>query len=146
MIPFGLMFIVNGLLIHKILLKKRVGAKKSAEHKSKRLAASISVVKLTFVFIIMTCPNAVANGFFVPMLFETKEGTAILFATDCFTFSFHSFNYIVLLITNSQFKQEFYSIIYCRPKNSVGPTSMTENTATNKITVRQKTVVTRVGK
>ena len=113
------MLVVNALLIHKIMFKNGISTDTTADrqHRSKRLAASISVIILTFLFIVMTLPDAIATGFYLSELLDTNSGTAVLFAADCLAFSFHGFNSIILLVTNSQFRQEFKSTLRCCRKN-----------------------------
>lgn len=75
---------------------------------------------MTVAFIMLTLPNAIAGGYYIAVLFSTRLGTMILFITDCLAFSFHSFNFIVFLISNKRFNEEFRRMISSiKPNNKV---------------------------
>ena len=69
------------------------------------------VLVLTTLFVILTAPQSIANGFFVNELFKTDEGTTVLFYLDSILFSFHSLNFFALLLSNKQFSREVKFLI-----------------------------------
>jgi hypothetical protein len=74
--------------------------------KIRRRNTSVSIVTITFTFILCTLPNAIAGGYYISILFQSEIGTIILFITDCFAFTFHSFNFAVFFIMNKKFSSE----------------------------------------
>ena len=67
---------------------------------------SFLVLLVTTLFILLTMPMTIANGFFVDILFESEIGTTIVFYLDTLLFSFHSLNFFALLLTNKKFSKE----------------------------------------
>ena len=72
---------------------------------------SITVIAMSLTFIILTLPNAIAGGYFIGELFSTYNGRVILIFSGCFNFTFHGFNFVVLLISNKNFRKEFKEFV-----------------------------------
>lgn len=94
------MLITNTLFIHRIKENNKKVSKKD------KASMAFLVLFVTNLFIILTAPDTIANGFFVNELFKTDEGTTILFYLDSILFSFHSLNFFALLFYNKQFSRE----------------------------------------
>ena len=117
--PFVILGLVNSFLIYQTLASRGIISRTQSD-KVKRRNASFSVVMVTIAFIVLTLPNAIAGGYFIAQLFSTELGTLILFITDCFAFTFHSFNFVVFLFSNKRFNEEFRNMLnYFRPNNKV---------------------------
>ena len=102
-IPFVIMIVCNCLLIHELRNSKR---KMKSPNLKKLKSTSVTVLIVNTLFIVLSAPAAIANAFYVPLLFESRTGIAILFFFDCLTFTFHSFNFVTLFFSNKQFSRE----------------------------------------
>ena len=114
-IPFLIMLVFNTMFVRELKFKTKVG---SETHKHDMMSVSLSVIKVTTLFIVLTLPQSIANGFFVKILFETEIGTCVLFYLDTVLFSFHSFNFFALFLFNKKFYSEAKSIYMEIRKNS----------------------------
>ncbi len=63
---------------------------------------SITVIIMTLLFIIFTCPSAICSQFY-SVLVSSYIGKVILYACDCFAFSYHALNIIILCLSSKQF-------------------------------------------
>ena len=141
------MIITNVLLIHSL------NASKNKVHDLKNISrvkpTSVTVLTITSLFIFMTLPNAVANGFFTSELLKTRSGTAILTGCDCLGFTFHSFNFVSLFFANKQFAREVKSIfntIKAGKRNSNGATNTTSLQLKQKMSKGNKTLTNAMPK
>ena len=106
-IPFFLLAIVNVLLIINLRQKLRssLGAnmmENSSTNDKKQLYVNVSVILMTILFIVFTCPSAIASQYY-NVLVTSFKGNIILFSMDCFAFSYHALNIIILSLSNKQF-------------------------------------------
>ena len=104
-VPFGLLFLVNILLTVDLRQNTRYLTTMASKRRS-QLSMNVSVVIMTILFIVFTCPGAVCSQFY-NVLVTTHTGNIILFVSDCFAFSYHALNTIVLCATNKDFMRKF---------------------------------------
>lgn len=86
--------------------------------KAKRKAISLSVIALTIAFILFTFPSAITVGYFLKDLLATRNGTIIFVSTSCLSTTYHSLNFIVLLLCNKQFMKELKLMLFKCKRNS----------------------------
>jgi hypothetical protein len=101
-IPFILLVIINIFLIVDLNKKKRMASVQNSVIKENQLSITFSIILLTILFIVFTSPSAVSSQFY-NILLTTYTGNIILFACDCFAFSYHALNIIILCLSNKQF-------------------------------------------
>jgi len=101
-IPFILLVIINIFLIIDLNKKKRLTNVQNSIIKKNQLSINLSIILLTLLFILFTSPSAVSSQFY-NILVTTTTGNIILFACDCFAFSYHALNIIILCLSNKQF-------------------------------------------
>jgi hypothetical protein len=111
-IPSLLMVVFNSLLVYKISKKNVFNMSSVTNNYRSKKSISVTVLLVTTFFIVCTAPDTIANGYFVSMLFETRLGTMILFYLDSILFTFHSLNFIVLLMSNKRFSQEVRALFF----------------------------------
>ncbi len=73
----------------------------------KRRSMTVIIILITFAYIVLTLPSAIAGGYYLDSLMKTLEGKNILFICDTLSFSYHALNFIALPIANKQFRREF---------------------------------------
>ena len=101
-VPFGVLLIVNVLLIRAMRQKIRDLAGSSFISKKKQLSISLSVMLMTLLFILFTMPSAIGT-LLVNTLLTTHDGKLILFCFGCFSFTYHAFNLVILCRFNKHF-------------------------------------------
>ena len=119
-VPFILLFISNFLLIHTIRTQRRVNL--SERQIKKQRSMTITIVSITFLFILLTGTGAVVN-FFIVELESTYTGYVIMSIGDLLCFSFHALNIISLLVTNKRFRLEFNSLLRFQEATDVESTT-----------------------
>lgn len=113
-IPFTILIIVSLLLTYK-LLKNDIG---TSTHRNKKKKMSIFVIALTIDFIAFTLPSSIVGGYFLNDLVSSYIGHTILNACDSLTFSYHSFNILILYIFNKEFKKEIKKMYKSNAENT----------------------------
>ena len=110
-LPFISMVILNsGVIYHLIYLRRTTTVQNSRiQHR----AISITLVIMTFLFLIMTVPASVAFGFF-----SNANGT-ILRLLDCILYSYHILSFPLYMITFDEFRQECIAMITCKKNNRI---------------------------
>ena len=106
-----LLAIINFLLINNLRQKQRANMENtntSVDNK-KQLQINLSVIIMTLLFIVFTCPSAIASQYY-NVLVTSFNGNIILFSMDCFAFSYHALNIIILCFTNKQFTRKLLRI------------------------------------
>ena len=119
-IPFVLLMASNCALIYEIVLKKNDLITRRKDEIEKRKSISISIIVLTFVFIIFTMPSALVDGYFTELL-SNESGLFIVLALAELSYTYHAFKFATLFFTNKQIRKEFYLIL--RHKNRVNTTT-----------------------
>ena len=82
----------------------------SSTNDKKQLYVNVSVILMTILFIVFTCPSAIASQYY-NVLVTSFNGKIILFALDCFAFSYHALNIIILCLSNKQFLRNLKKIL-----------------------------------
>ena len=126
-VPFVLLACVNLLLISRIYASFRsLGFKNDT---NKQMSANVSVVFLTAVFILFTCPGAISSQY-ANVLIRTYDGTILLVAGDCLCFSYHALNILILSFTNKKFLKKLKFIL--RKQQNFSSTQIHLNNSTPK--------------
>ena len=112
-IPFCMIAVANFLLVISILRKNKVSTATTTNAKKRNIFMNITVFSITILFIVLTCPGAIASSYF-NVLIQSYSGRVILFSVDSLTFSYHSLSFITLFITNKKFSKELYYLFTCR--------------------------------
>jgi len=110
-VPFVLLAIINLLLIINLHQKQRANMENtnsSVDNKT-QIQINLSVIIMTLLFIVFTCPCAIASQYY-NVLVTSFNGNIILFSMDCFSFSYHALNIIILCFTNKQFRRKLLRI------------------------------------
>lgn len=108
-IPFSVMIIFNILLIITTLIDDKssryLSNKKALKSMKKKRRLTISILSISFSFIIMTTPSSMAYGFFSDDLIKIKNGLLILHLLDSIAFLFHCSLFFNCFITNTKFRK-----------------------------------------
>ena len=113
--------------------RKKIMLHRSGVGNEKRKILSITLICLTFAFLIMTAPVAFSCtlfafislfifynrlliivliiGFFQHQLLSTKSGQTFIWVINAITFSYHGSNFLILYFINKAFKKEFKKMI-----------------------------------
>ena len=115
LIPFTIMMTFNVLLITKTLLmnksSKYLNDKEALKAMKKKRRLTISILSITFAFIIMTTPSSIIFGFYYDVFSETFGGQSVLNILDSFAFLYHSSLFLNSLITNVKFRKFVVSLV-----------------------------------
>jgi hypothetical protein len=104
LIPFSIMMVFNILLIRKIRSSLKDKNLKINSKKENIKRNVISILVITFLFLIMTMPASIAYGFFHDKLTPT-----ILTALDVFSFLNNSTLFFTCFFTNSRFRKVIFN-------------------------------------
>ena len=99
--PFLITILSNLLIIFKIF---GVNSPLSGQRRKKKLA--ITILLISFTFIICALPQIISFGFFFVELSSTLVGIVILPLSDLINFTFNGFNFMIYFITNIVFRNE----------------------------------------
>lgn len=110
--PFLAIAISNFGLIILIYRKKAAMGNKatSKEQKSRHDRMNLTVLLMTFLFILMTTPIAMAS-FFFDELTTTDYGQFIIVLVDFISFCYHGLNIFIMAITNRIFYNECLQVV-----------------------------------
>lgn len=113
-VPFCLLVLVNSLLLIKSVFcnkMNQVGPMTNSAQKRHKRSMTLTLIVITFSFILFTLPSSIAGGYLYRQMISSENGLATLYLLNNISFSFHSFNFIVFLIFNKKFQNEFKKII-----------------------------------
>lgn len=130
-IPFGIIFIFNLLLIYKTLKRKINPSNTVSPSTIKKKAMTRTVMIITLGFIVFTLPSAVIGSYFVNDLYYTLYGRVIIFICEAISFSYHSYNFFLYYAFNKQFREECRSMIGRFFETNTNPTRLTLSVTTN---------------
>ena len=107
-LPFIFMCVFNGGAIYSLVRHRQTTMIQNSQiqHRS----VSITLITTTFLFLIMTVPATVAFAFF------TNANATLLRALDCMLYTYHVLSFPLYMITFTEFREEFVSIITCRAR------------------------------
>ena len=111
-VPFGVLLVVNVLLIRVMRQKIRDLAGSSFISKKRQFSISLSVMLMTVLFILFTCPSAICSQL-INYLITSYRGQLILSGFGCFSFSYHAFNLVILCSLNKHFYKIFKEELVC---------------------------------
>lgn len=126
-VPFAL-YIVNIFLLIDLRKKSREITIENSQISKRQISISLSVILITFLFIVFTCPSAIASQYY-NVLVMSFNGNIFLSAADCLAFTFHAFNILILCASNKEFVRRLRQML--NPAiHSVTTTPGTSNTKT----------------
>lgn len=110
LVPFTVISISNFWLIYliykrKSIMKAALASGKSSSKASKHDRMNATVLIMTFLFIAMTSPIAMAS-FFFDTLFTTDFGMFIIVLVDFISFCYHGLTFLIMTLTNKIFYNE----------------------------------------
>lgn len=114
LIPFGILVIMNSLLLFEVIRKKAIGSNIEVE-KAKRRSLTITVIIITLIYILLTAPIAIGAGYFLVEI--SKIGLWVLQLLSAFRYAYHSIGFFLLLASNKRFSEEVKSILCKSNKN-----------------------------
>ena len=120
-IPFALLTVTNLLLIINLKKKSTVSVQNSQLSKN-QASINMSVIMLTFLFIVFTCPSAIASQYY-NVLVLTFQGNVFLSAADCLASTYHALNIIILCLANKEFMRKMRKTLTFSKKISIHTTS-----------------------
>ena len=103
LIPFVLMIIFNSLLIKRTFYT-RVHRFVNTIHTFRRRRLTVSLLFITFGFIVMTLPATLIFGFFYAIFFSFPLGEALAMLADFVMFFQHSSIFFTCYLTNYKFR------------------------------------------
>ena len=118
MVPFGILLIVNSLLVYETAFKKSKLFTRSERDKSKRRSLTMTVITLTFTYIILTGPNAVLTSYFQQPLIAAGLNFVVLPLMGSIRFLNHTCSFWILCATNAKFSSEVKSVVFFRRTNN----------------------------
>ncbi|RNA14003.1 G-coupled receptor -like protein [Brachionus plicatilis] len=130
--PFTMMLIFNVLLITKTLMLnssiKSSNNKEQIKSIIKKRRLTISILAITFGYIIMTLPVTIMTSFYFYYFFSLPNGLTYLSMADSFGFLFHATLFFNCIATNIKFRRYVIRALACSRRKK-----QTESTA-NSIT------------
>ena len=112
LLPYSIMIISNLFLVNKLFVGKNDHTGRSSnEMATRRKSMSVSVLALCTLFILFTSPASIASAFYLEELLTTSKGLLLFHFFDCFAFTFHSCNFIILISTNNKFRLHFNRLL-----------------------------------
>ena len=127
-IPFLVMITFNTLLI--INLKKKLSQRKnnksngpkSSSSASKRPGLTVSLVVLSFLFLIMTTPGTIMFAYFYDGFLSNLD-TPIVFLIDDISFLNHAMLFFISFASNKKFRSTIIGIL-CRGRENSKTTNL----------------------
>ncbi|CAF0763077.1 unnamed protein product [Brachionus calyciflorus] len=108
-IPFTIMFIFNILLISKTLMLnntiKNMQSKEAIRAIMKKRRLTVSILSITFAFIILTMPSTISFSYFFEYFFSYSKGPSIINLIDSLAFFYHSSLFFNCFFTNIKFRK-----------------------------------------
>lgn len=121
------------LLINDLTKKRRSIDQYITTANRKQLLINVCVIVMTLLFIVFTSPGAVCSQFYNSLVIS-YTGNIILFASDCFAFSYHAFHIIILCVSNKQFFRKFkltYGLGFVNKNGKLNLTTQTQSLTNN---------------
>lgn len=138
LVPSVLLTLFNAYLIYYVVTEKRKrGSQQSNADKERLIKMTITVIILTLAFIFSTVVSGVKSIFYVRML-AFNWGMLVASICEGIYASFQSFQFIILFVTNSQFKIECLSMLGKKNEQgtTVAPTAKSKVRATTNHTTK----------
>jgi hypothetical protein len=128
--PFCALLIINILLIyHSKASRNRLSNTTVAvttvniqivQKKNEIKSMGITIILLTFVFLLATLPRSIIVTFFLDTATQDRFAFYLTRLLDSFSTAYHSFNFLALLITNKKIASECKKIFYVKCSNGGG--------------------------
>lgn len=140
MVPYGLLIILNCIIIYKATRFERVKIETQskrnnsmAESRSSRRKAEMTrtIVFITFLYIVVTFPSTLVSGYFFLTILLSNGGPFFITIIDAIQFSYPALNFFILFFSNKLFAQEVKSFFTKMRRNSVATTQTQTQTKTN---------------
>ena len=115
-IPFVTLFITNLAFIINLYQKKKTSTtaptldtvknKKSNSNNKKLRSINVTIMVMTFLFILMTLPCAFASFYFNELI-VSDLGYFFIVLSNCISFSYHGLNCVLYYFSNKKFRAQF---------------------------------------
>jgi hypothetical protein len=89
---------------------------RTREIRRKRVAISLSVIYLTFAFVLMTAPVAIVQNYFKDFM-STSVGLTVFLGLCTIQITYHALMLIIMLWSNKIFRREFYCMFKISPQS-----------------------------
>ena len=96
----------NIFLVYDVILKKQTVTQPSNRAFKKRSLSRMILITTT-LFILLTLADNILNAFYLSFIVVQDYGYDLLFFCDCLTFSYHGLHFLILILTNKRFSNEF---------------------------------------
>jgi hypothetical protein len=103
----------NILLIISLLPSKSI-INETVQKRKKRKRLTIMTITITFSFLILTSPSAIISAFLFLQFNSYPVGKLLIYLFDNISFSYCSFNFMILFLTNKKYSSEFRSLFCSR--------------------------------
>ena len=103
-LPFGLLLLFNTFLL-KNVIENRNKILTGQNRKLQRMG--ITIISISFLFMIFSLPTASIQGQTLSYLFSFDLGQLIVLICNAFAYTFQASNLIMLSFTNKKFMREF---------------------------------------
>jgi hypothetical protein len=129
--PFLVIAISNFSLIFVIYRKKTTMSQNltSKDQKSRHDRMNMTVFLMTFLFIGMTSPIAMAS-FFFETLATTDSGNFVIVLVDFISFCYHGLSFLIMALTNKLFYNECLKV-FGREKKELSIISLSRSISRN---------------
>lgn len=107
-VPFSIMLVFNLLLIKQMCFYRRFNHRRHSILSTmsfRNNGTSISMIVITFLFILLTAPNYILWGFFYEQLKDSEEGSTLLIVTDTVSFVWNYSIFFTCFMTYPQFRK-----------------------------------------
>ena len=123
-LPFGLILLFNSFLLKNVLENRN---KILTGQNRKLQKMGITIISISFLFMIFSLPTASIQGETLSYLFSFDLGQLIVLICNAFAYTFQASNLLMLSFTNKKFMREFEKI-WCFTKASKQINLSTSNT------------------
>ena len=111
-VPFVLLFVINIMLIRVLRRKTRHLPLSISIAKKNQLSINVSVIVMTLLFIVFTCPSAIVSHFYNTLI-ASYNGKVIMFTCGNIALSYHALNIVIMCVMNKFFFRKLKEAFKC---------------------------------
>lgn len=129
MTPYGLLIILNSLIIYKATRFERVRVETNELRSAKRKAEMTrTIVFITFLYIVVTLPSTIVTGYYFLVILLSENGILYITIIDAIQFSYPALNFLILYSSNKLFAEEVKAFFGKIRRDSLTTQTKTNNT------------------
>lgn len=131
-VPYGILLVVNAMIIYKATQFSRAQKADAALNSSKnRRKAQMTrmILFITFLYITLSFPGVIVTGYFFGIIYSHEAGSMIINLLNAIQFSYPALNFFILLFSNKLFAEEVKRLFLRLGNNSVSVTTRTKGSA-----------------